>query len=202
MRRASHRGFTLLELMIVMVIVGVLMTYLLFSGGDLWQSTKVKEGRQRLSVLASLIEGFRTAEGQYPDDRLDPEVAANQVNASAEALYLALFDADYSGSQPDQDWLVNTDGDESRKQVSSLPTRELFEIGDPWGNPVVYFESLHYGDEVVVLAGVEEEFEEQRVSARRHPTTGGWQGQGQFQLLSAGPDGLFGTEDDINYSGG
>lgn len=201
MMRPNARGFTLLELMIVMVIVGVLMTYLLFSGGSLFGDAKEKDARVRIASLASALVAYQTAEGEFPNDRLRSEVAVNQVNACSEALFLAFFDPGYTGLQPDQDWLVNTDGDESRKAMTSLPTRELFEIGDPWGNPILYFESLHYGDEVEVLAGPEEEYEQQRGSALRHPTTGDWRQAGRFQLISAGEDGKFGTDDDIDNSG-
>jgi type II secretory pathway pseudopilin PulG len=186
-----------MELMIVMVIIGVLMAYLLFQGGDVFGGAKKKEAKQRLTVLSGQIEAFRSAEGQLPDDRLPSEASTDPLNAQAEALFLALFDAEYLGSRPDQAWLVNTDGDETRKPMSSLPSRELFEVGDPWGNPVVYFDSLHYDDEATVLAGSDGVFEEQRVSARSNERTGGWERAGSYQLISAGPDGWFGTEDDI-----
>lgn len=199
-RRA--RGFTLLELMIVLVIVGILMAYLLISGGSLFGNARVSEARIRLRALAAIVEEFRTAEGRFPDDRLPAGAAANDINSGAEALFLALFDPAWSGSRPDQDWLVNTDGDESRKALTILPSRELFEIGDPWHNPIAYFENLHYEQEGTVLAGEEEDYEEQQVHARRHPVTSGWLEPGRFQLVSAGLDGRFGTADDLASADG
>ena len=50
-----------------------------------------------------------------------------------------------SSQVPDQTWLVNTDEDTTTRAVTRLPVRDLFEIGDPWGNPIAYFASLHYG---------------------------------------------------------
>ncbi|MBT5100445.1 MAG: hypothetical protein HOM77_00855, partial [Planctomycetes bacterium] len=46
----------------------------------------------------------------------------------------------------------------------------------------------------------DELFEEQFVDALRNETTGDWQQPNRFQLISAGMDGFFGTEDDITHS--
>ena len=65
-----NQGFTLLELMIVMVIVGILMTALLMSGAGIFGQTAEKETTIRIQTVAALLEQFRTIEGAYPDDSL------------------------------------------------------------------------------------------------------------------------------------
>jgi prepilin-type N-terminal cleavage/methylation domain-containing protein len=172
----QKNGFTLLELMIVMVIVGVLMTALLMSGAGIFGQSAEKETLIRLQTMAALLEQHRTIEGDYPDDRLPKGLPANTFNSKAEALFLALFDAEYGGEKPNQDWLVNTDGDETSKPRTELPSPQ-------W------------------MAGLDEEYEEQVSGARRNETTGGWEEPGRFQLISAGPDGYFDTEDDITHFG-
>lgn len=199
---SSRSGFTILELMVVLVIVGILMTVFVFSGSRLFGDAVEKKGKTQLTQLAAMVEEFRMIENLFPDDRLAGGLAANDKNSCCEALFVSLFDEGYTGRTPDQDWLVNTDVDVARKAATRLPDRQLFEIGDPWLNPIVYFESLHYGDEVIVLAGPDGVLEEQKVKARTNEKTGGWEAPGGFQLISAGADGLFGTDDDLVSFGG
>lgn len=190
-------GFTLLELMVVIVIVGILMGALLTSGGSLFRDSKVKKTSVRLDTLATMIREYRQIEGVFPNDRLPTGVNNGAMNSNSEALFLELFAVNYSGQRPDQDWLLNTDGDLTSKSLTILPVRDLFEICDTWGNPILYFESLHYGDVAQVMAGTDEMFEEQTVDAAKNARTGAYQQPNGFQLISAGEDGTFGTEDDI-----
>ena len=200
--KRDRRGFTLLELMIVMVIISLLGAAFLVVSGRVFGQAKARKCRSRLQQLAVMIEAYRTSEGVYPDDVLPREVTANTQNSGSEALYLAFFDPKYLGELPNQDGLVTTDGDQTTRTLSRLDSRELWEIGDPWLNPIVYIESLHYADSrgLAYLAGPEEEPpEEQGLEARRDARTGGFEEPGKFQLISAGEDGLFGTEDDITH---
>lgn len=190
-------GFTLLELMVVIVIVGILMGALLTSGGSLFRSSKVKETSVRMDTLATMVGSFRQIEGVFPNDRLPTGVNNGAMNANSEALFLELFAEKYSGQRPDMDWLVNTDGDTTSKSLTILPARELFEVCDAWNNPIIYFESLHYGAVAQVMAGTDDMLEEQSVEAVKNERTGAYQQPNGFQLISAGEDGTFGTEDDI-----
>lgn len=201
--RAGRRGgFTLLELMIVMVIISLLGAAFLVVSGRVFGQAQERKCRSRLQQLAVMIEAYRTAQGAYPDDRLPAGVSANTQNAGSEALYLQFYHPAYLGELPNQDWLVNTDGDLTTRTQTRLDSRDLWEIGDPWGNPIAYFESLHYADATpqVYVAGPEEEAPvEQTLQARKDARTGGWEEPGKFQLISAGEDGMFGTEDDITH---
>jgi len=202
--RVSHRrsGFTLLELMIVLVILAVLASAFLVVAGGVFQQSAERKCVSRLQQLAVMIEAYRTIEGEYPDDRLPAAAATNQTNGASEALYLAFYDPQFTGEVPSQDWLTNTDGDQTSRTLTRLPSRELFELGDPWGNPIAYFESLHYADnqDRSYFAGLEDEDPEEQVAEpRRNARTGGFDQAGKFQLISAGADGLFGTEDDLTH---
>jgi prepilin-type N-terminal cleavage/methylation domain-containing protein len=203
MHRSPRRaGFTLLELMIVLVILAVLSAAFLVVAGGVFKQSNERKCLSRLQQLAVMLEAYRTIEGEYPDDRLPAGASTNLINAGSEALYLAFFDPKFPGELPSQDWLVNTDGDQTSRTLTRLSSRDLWELGDPWGNPIAYFESLHYDDREPrsYLAGIEEEEpEEQTAEPRRDERTGGFDQPGKFQLVSAGADGMFGTEDDLAH---
>lgn len=201
--RNRRSAFTLLELMVVLIIIGILGASFLVIGGNVFGESKKTQAKARLQTVGALVESYRNLEGEYPDDRLPANLNANALNSHAEALVVALFDAEYRGERPSENWLINTDEDESSRNPTGLASRELFEISDPWGNPIVYLDSLHYSDRVtrIAVAGMDEFFEEQEVKPGRNERTGSFWEPNSFQLLCAGPDGLFGTEDDItSYS--
>lgn len=190
-------GFTLLELMVVIVIVGILMGALVMSGVGAFNDAEKKETSVRLDNLSNLILEYRTIEGDFPDNRLPRNASSNSINSCAEALVLAFFDPGYTGSLPKQHWLENTDGDSSSRQLTTFGNKQLFEIVDGWGNPIMYFESLRYNESVTCMAGYDGIYEEQTVTAARNEKTGSFLAPSGYQLISAGPDGEFGNEDDI-----
>ncbi|MFT7517400.1 MAG: prepilin-type N-terminal cleavage/methylation domain-containing protein [Myxococcota bacterium] len=194
----KQAGFTLMELMIVLLIIGILSASFIAFGGNSLEKGKIKAAKANLHAISAMIESYRSVEGEYPTDYLPTNIAANSINDRSEALYLALFDAEYTGQRPSQEWLINTDGDEASRNTTVLGTRELFELGDEWDNPIVYFDSLHYNDRKVTLVLAGEGFiDEQEVNPHRNERTKSFSKPSSFQLVSAGPDGEFGTDDDI-----
>ena len=192
-------GFTLLEMMVVLVIIGLLAAAFVGYGGNIFSDSKAKAAQVKLRQLGALIEQYKTIEGEYPDDRLPKGAAMNNKNTQAEALFLALFDVNYSGSRPAEDWLVNTDDDEANRDLTILGTRALFEIGDEWGNPIIYFDSLHYSENngCSAIVGEAGAFAAADVYPVRSQVTNSYYEPNRFQLVSAGADGEFNTEDDL-----
>lgn len=196
---SQRQGFTLLELMVVMLMVAVLASYLAFRSGGFLNQSDERVCAARLQSVSAAIEAYMQREGAFPIGELPAAAgpSARAQNESAEALVLALFSADYRGPKPDLDWLVNSDEDRSPKPLTGFAATELFELGDPWGNPIVYIEALHYDRRHLVMAGDETYREEQDVRAWKNERTGSFERPSAFQLISAGLDGMFGTEDDI-----
>jgi hypothetical protein len=139
--------------------------------------------------------------GDYPPSAFPAEWGApgNDANVGGEMLVLSLWSPKWSGTTLSPDHLVNTDEDSSKKPLASFPKPELFEMADVWGNPVAYFNRRDYGrkDRYITHDNATGEDSEEVVVARKDPATGMYFNANRYQLISAGLDGVFGTEDDI-----
>ena len=94
---------------------------------------------------------------------------------------------------------MNLDGDDAKKTLTKFPRAALFELADEWKNPIAYFHRRDYGrrDSYVVEDPDTGEQRESFVGAVTNPTTQRYHNPQSYQLISAGADGQFGTEDDI-----
>ena len=125
---------------------------------------------------------------------------ANTVNEGIEALVAAFKHPDYQGKRPDESWLANGDDDSTQMLRMVDGSRALLEVVDPWDNPIMYFVYRDYDTEMVYRLEDETGLNDETVRAARNPLTDTWHRFDSYQLLSAGPDGLRDTEDDIaNY---
>jgi prepilin-type N-terminal cleavage/methylation domain-containing protein len=203
--RLRTAGFTLIELLAVLLILTILVAVLVTNLRDAEGAAKVEVAKQRLEVLEGAIKSYQNENGAAPPSSFQPgqEVANDGLNVGIESLVVALWSKKYEagGLLADvRDELVNTDGDRSTKQLTDFETRELLEIPDPWGNPIAYIERSDYGvtNRRYLSVDVESGQEVESVPlAFKNPTTGQYYAAQGFQLVSAGPDGRFGTEDDV-----
>lgn len=199
------RGFTMVELLAVLLILTILVAVLVTNLRDAEGAAKVQVAKQLLSTVGGTITSYQTDNGAAPPSSFQPgqEVANDGTNVGIEALVVALWSKKYEagGLLADvRDKLVNTDGDRSTKQLTDFDTRDLLEIADPWGNPIAYIERADYGvnNRRYVTVEVESGLDVESVPlAFKNPATGQYYAAQGFQLISAGPDGRFGTEDDI-----
>lgn len=201
-RRLSLRGgFTLVELLAVIVILGILMVFLLTTLGGQTDAVKLNLTRTRIEQFAAEIAAYEREYGRYPVSSWREEwgTPPNRINVGIEALVVQLWAAERGGTHLSEDDLVNLDGDSSSKGLTSFPRRDLFELADAWGNPLAYLERTDYGTPFVYFteSPVTGEALESTVKAVQSPKTGGYFNPRSFQLISAGPDGEFGTADDI-----
>lgn len=198
MRRA---GFTLIELLAVIVILAILMAFLLTTLGGQEEVVRVNLTRTFLENVEAVVGEYEREEGDFPPSAWSADWGAppNMTNLGAEALVVALWREDRGGVNLSDDVLVNSDGDRSRDRLTVFPRLDLFELRDQWDNPIAYFHHRDYGRRDLYLTEDPETGEplESTAVARRSERTGDWANRRTFQLLSAGPDGQFGTEDDI-----
>lgn len=203
-KSASRRGgFTLIELLAVILIIAMLMAFLLpnlFAGE---KAVKVNSTRSLLAQLSAEIDAYEREAGDLPRSTfpaaLDPK--PTPVNMGIEMLVIALMPADgsYQASGEYDEKLVNTDGDDTKRSHTRFTKSDAFELRDPWDNPIVYLHRRSYEKGCSYLAYVpaEGDFIEQRVAAVINPITGDPYRPRSYQLISAGPDGVFGSQDDI-----
>jgi prepilin-type N-terminal cleavage/methylation domain-containing protein len=201
MRSTKAAGFTLIELVTVMLILGILVVLLVTQMGRTSDRAKERLTRVRLGEIGAVIDAYERRMGDFPPSEWRGEYGSppNSLNIGIEALVVALFSGGRNGMGISADDLHNTDGDVSAKALTDLPTSDLFELVDSWDNPLAYVHHARYGEAQRYLTldpdtgeAIENEFR-----ALVNPRTRLPYQPGRYQLVSAGIDGRFGTEDDI-----
>jgi type II secretory pathway pseudopilin PulG len=189
------------ELLAVLVILSILMAFLvprLAGAGDV---AKEKLTRAFLVQLEAAASEYELEFGDYPPSQYEAAwgAAPNLTNMGAETFLASLFSDQWDPPNLSEDKLINLDGDASRKSITALGARDLFEFSDEWGNPIAYFHRRDYGRSDIYVSYDNEtgQFIESTVRSLDNPVTHGPFNRRRFQLISAGLDGRFGTLDDI-----
>lgn len=197
---AARAGFTLLELLAVIVILGILMAFLIPILGKSEEVARMNTTRAFLLTLASAVSEYENEKGDFPPSSWKDEwgTPPNTTNVGAEVLVITLFGSKWRTSIP-EDRLINSDNDESKKALAGFAKASLFEIKDEWDNPIAYSHRRDYEHPQSYLLKDPKtgELRESVFKARMNPKTGQYWNPKGFQLVSAGPDGEFGTDDDI-----
>ncbi len=205
-RTGSERaGFTLIELLAVILILGILAAILVTQLGGAEEQAKVQQTRGLIGQLEGAIDHYDNEFGSHPPSSFTPdqEVTNDGQNVGAEALVVALWSRKWNAGgllEREKDALVNSDGDTSPRQLTDFGNRQLFEIPDSWGNPIAYIERADYGvtgREYATYDGETGAADSSTAAPFKNVRTGLFYRADSFQLISAGPDGRFGTEDDI-----
>ncbi|MEC7584435.1 MAG: type II secretion system protein [Planctomycetota bacterium] len=202
--RSRFSGFTLIELLIVVSIIGLLTVAFLPDLLSSGESADEAATQVNMSRLATGCETFMRKRGYYPPDNfVDPDgkykfKSDNGVNTGIESLVAFLSQSRASGMDLSDlgDQLTNTDGDDNGEVLPLLSRKGRVELSDAWGMPLVYFSKTGSGfaaEQTVRGFG-----QDMTVTARKNQD-GLPIGGRKFQILSAGSDQVFGTEDDLSY---
>ena len=204
-RRRDRGGFTLIELLAVILILGILASLLLVSLGDATEGAERGKTEHRLAELETVLADYFNEFGDYPPSSFSGEqgIANDGTNVGAEALVVALWSKGWDAGGHLGDLaheLENVDQDQSPAALTDFASRELFEIPDAWGNPIAYLHHRDYGGTARAYVTLDPSTGEEihgQARALRDEKLGRFYQHASFQLLSAGPDGQFGTEDDL-----
>ena len=193
-------GFSLIELLAVMVILAILMTFLAFRLGALGGAAKQETTRTFLQQVTLAANSYESETGDYPRSTWQEEwgPTPNKQNLGGETLCVQLWGRDYGRAGISEDHLINMDEDEAKKGLTSHGNNDLFELQDAWGNPIAYLHRQDYGREDSYLTIDEDDLiDTSLIKAVKDPKTGNYHNPRSFQLISAGEDGVFGTGDDL-----
>lgn len=204
------RGFTLVELLVVIGLLGMLAAVLLPAITGARKQGEAVETQARMQHLTQAVEAFHRLKGRgyYPPDDFtavaDGEVkakgSADETNAGIESALIFLHQRaeGYPVLDDKEDWLGNTDGDANATEIPLLKRRAKMELLDAWRTPLAYFTSSGYGRKQKIKL---ESGDVLDVQAWKNPNSNGYLAPRGFQIISAGPDCKFNTEDDLTIPG-
>ena len=210
MRR--NDGFTLLELLVVMAIIALLAGIGLLGIIPMLRSSEAESVQTVVTQVAAALEAYANnpKNGDFPPTVLDNDtlpgfgVSRNDKNTGIESVMVCLHRPNTTTSfdvedVPWPDAMENLDQDRTQVTLTdfSMDDRNLYELLDWWGTPFAYFHHRDYDiiaaknmGRVTGLNGI--------IKAKPWKSPKGfWYRRNGFQLISAGPDLAFNTDDDI-----
>ena len=201
----ARGGFTLIELLVVICIIAILTGLVTVAVVGMLKTSRVNSSQLFLQQIDGALTAYQTRWGDYPPSTIDDlgGRAPNDVNNGIEAL-VACLSSSKKGSvlfQPNEEHYANADGDRADKNVTGwfFGDNELREYVDFFGNTVAYISGREFARPKagVLKVRVAKGAEDVEVKPEQSAATKTYVNAGRYQLRSAGPDGKFGTQDDI-----
>jgi len=211
-QRRRSAGFSMIELLVVMAIIATLAGLGVLGIPAMIRASERSTCETVLQQISAALEAYAANpnNGDFPPTALDNDilpgfgVRRNDFNMGIESVMVCLHRPNTTTSfaiedVPWADALENRDGDESQTALTTISRkRDLWELVDAWGTPLAYF---HHRDYDIVerrnLGRIDGFDGIIKAKPYKNPKTGAWYRRNGFQLISAGPDEVFNTEDDV-----
>ena len=211
----NSRGFTLIEILVVITIIAALMGMVMVLYNMANEAKMATITTTRMGEIGAGLEELKSPQllGRYPSADMtllrDTERTnvgktigkPNDLNLGIEVVYVLLNLTNHGVAvDVDDAGLGNTDGDMMAANPTRGDKKDLYEFVDAWGNPYAYFSAKDYkAAKEFGKYQMSEEYGGLVVNALpwKSKKKGTFVNPGGFQLFSAGPDGIFNTEDDI-----
>ena len=189
-RRVGRAGFTLIELLVVMGVIALLLALLVPTLGKIREQVNVSRVVATIEGVSMALEAYKDVHKRYPPDRHP------MLGKSSQCLVYYLSGGsifyDPTTSPADYPWrhsLYDTSGNGAgRRDLTvyySFNTKLLKDAGgnapgliDPWQHRLIY------------NSGAGSNGTYNQYAAAKH-------GERKYDIFAAGPDGVYGTEDDV-----
>lgn len=202
----ERSGFSLIEILVVITIIGLLIGLSAGTYSHFVRKGEIADTKSLIENLKTYAESYNLNKGDFPPSSFGDLgiLATDTTNEGIEAFVAAIYSKEYRENHPgalrpgsDSD-LKNTDEDTAEKNITTFAKSVLLEYIDAWGNPIIYIHNRDYGQIYnYLLLNPDTDLDVMEVKALVSPLTGSPYNQDGCQIISAGPDGIFGSEDDL-----
>jgi prepilin-type N-terminal cleavage/methylation domain-containing protein len=201
MRKRTHTGTTLVELLIVLAIIGLLSTVAVNVYLGRVELARVAATKSLIDRLATALATYEVDLGQYPPSGSGTQLAPNQPDnlsyftstfsdVGSGYVFVALTRSLNGNSQAPLtvNWrgpyITFHEREIGNPQGAPVTTEDLpeYQILDAWGNPLIFIRGDDYEDFLAT-----ERPAGSALTTLAYPET--YFGTGHFQIISKGPNG-------------